>query len=208
MSTLAKKTGKKVWLSNKKSWLDKYSIAQTEGAGVDWALVQTHLALQSEQVIKKAITHWGNCRWHERWSHLSTCRQAKLWFPVPWGDFSPLIRRLHRNELGRFIHFTTGHNHLLHHKRLLEGGGDDKCRLCGVDREDAVHLWANCVATQSLRVEDPASGFYTATGPVTWSFHQLSRFLKEPLIVELLDQVGIEHSGTTHCSGRVDRVLY
>ena len=45
---------------------------------------------------------------------------------------------LNRNELGRFIHFTTVHNHLCCHKCLLERAGDDKCRLCGGGREDAV----------------------------------------------------------------------
>lgn len=54
-------------------------------------------------------------------------------------------------------------------------------------REDAIHLWAECSATRGLVNGDPTMG------PVAWSLDQLSRFLREPLIAGLLDEVGTEH---------------
>ena len=93
-----------------------------------------------------------------------------------------LVRRLNSNDLGHLIHFITGHNHLLRHKCTLDGGGDDTSRLCGVGREDAVHLWAECSVKSC-----PVDGNPTM-GSDTWS-----GFLREPLVAGLPGQVWTEH---------------
>ena len=62
-------------------------------------------------------------------------------------------------------------------------------RLCGVGREYAIHLRAECFATRGPVGGDPTMG------PDAWYPNQLSRFLMELLIAGLLDQIGTEHSG-------------
>ena len=54
-------------------------------------------------------------------------------------------------------------------------------------REDALHAWNECLATRDL------GGGNSARGPITWFTYQLSRFLREPPIPELLDQGRSEH---------------
>ena len=63
------------------------------------------------------------------------------------------------------------------------------CADCvGGGRQDALHRWTECSATRDL-VGEPARG------PIKWSKCQLSRFLREPSIAELLDHDGSEHPG-------------
>ena len=93
------------------------------------------------------IDRWGNSRWQSRWAELATCQQTKVRFPFLR---TPVIRRLNRYDLGHLLHFTTGHNHLLRHRRKLDGEVAELCRLCGGDKEDALHLWAECSVTQGL----------------------------------------------------------
>ena len=57
-------------------------------------------------------------------------------------------------------------------------------------KEDALHLWTKCSETRDLGGGEPARG------PIIWSLCQLSRFLREPLIAELLDHDGSEHPET------------
>ena len=57
-------------------------------------------------------------------------------------------------------------------------------------------------ATSSLVGGNPTMG------PDAWSPSQLRRFLKEPLIAGLLDQVGKEHPKDPSCSGRKVPALY
>ena len=204
MSALAKKSGNKILLSSNKTLLDKHRSVLSVGVGVDWNSVPKHLALQSGQVVKLAIKGWGDCRWQLRWALLSSCRQTKAWFPTLRKDKTPQIRRLNRYDLGHLIHFITGHNNLLRHQCTLGAGEVDVCRLCGVGKEDATHLWVNCVSTRDLREGGPTPGGTATTGPIAWSFGELSRFLRESLIVGLLDQVGTEHPLSPPCSGRGD----
>ena len=125
MTRLSRKVKGKIIISNNRELLDKYTPKQP-GVGVDWDSVPVTPALQSWQVAIRAVKEWGNCKWQQRWAGLSTCSQTKIWFPILRERVSPIIRRLGRADLSRFIHFTTGHNHLLRHRSLLgkEGGID------------------------------------------------------------------------------------
>ena len=129
--------------------MEKY-LPKQQGDGVNWDNVQITTALQSWQIAKQAVKEWGDRKWQKRWDHLGTCSQTKIWFPILREDVTPRVKRLARADLGRFIQFTTGHNHLLRHRNLLEGGGDS-CRLCGLEGEDSLHLWDACQGTSSLR---------------------------------------------------------
>ena len=112
--------------------------------------------------------------------HLGSCKQTKVRLPNLRVGVLPFVRRLNHNNLGRLIHFITGHNHLGRLKQMLEGGGGDQTYSpCGVGREDATHLWAVCSSTHGM-----------VGGSPTWSPSQLSRFHREPLMAGLLDQVG------------------
>ena len=51
-------------------------------------------------------------------------------------------------------------------------------------KEDALHLWTDSSATHDLGGGEPARG------PIKWSICQLSMFLRESLIAELLDHDG------------------
>ena len=91
--------------------------------------------------------------------------------------------RLSRIDLGLLIQFVTGHNYLCRHRKVM-GEEDDRCRLCGEDIEDSLHLWENCKATRDLR-----GGFIKCTSTI-WSLSQLSMFLREQIIAGLMDQNG------------------
>ena len=52
-----------------------------------------------------------------------------------------------------------------------------------------MHLWAESSARRDL------GGGSSARSSINWSTYQLSRFLREPLIDELLDLDGSEHAG-------------
>ena len=194
MSKLAEKTGNKVFVSNNKSWLDHFSAAGQGGVRVDWALVQTHTAPLSKQAIKNAIKQWGSNKWQLRWAKLAACQQAKVCFPAIKNVPAHFVRRLNRFDLSHVIHFTTGHNNLLRHRCKLAGGGSDVCRLCGVSKENALHLWTECSPTRDLGRGE------RARDPIKWSICQLSRFLREPTIAELLDHDRSEHPET--CPGQ------
>ena len=106
--------------------------------------------LLSKQSLKHLVRQWGNDRWQAKWAGLSTCQQTKVWFPFFRGNFVCRIRQLNRNELGRLIHFMTGHNFLLRHRRKLAGEGSNFCHLCRSVVEDALHLWMACQANKFL----------------------------------------------------------
>ena len=152
MSKLSEKTGNKVFVSNNKSWLDHFSSAGQGGVGVDWALVQTYTAPLSKQAIKNAIKQRGINKWQLRWAKLAACKQTKVWFPAIKNVPAYFVRRLNRYDLSHVIHFTTGHNNLLRHRCKLAGGGEVMCADCvgGGSKEDALHLWTECSATQDL----------------------------------------------------------
>ena len=125
----------------------------------------------------------GGRKWERRWRDLNTCGQTKIWFPVLREDRTPLIRRLSRIDLGLLIQFITGHNYLRRHRKVM-GEEADRCRLCGEDIEDSLHLWENCKGTRDLR-----GGFSKCT-PTIWSLSQLSMFLREQPIAGLMDWNG------------------
>ena len=127
LSAMSEKTGNKVFVSNSKSWLDHFSAAGQGGVGVDWALVQIHIAPLSKQAIKNAIKQWGNNKWQLRWAKLAACQQTKVWFPAIKNVPAHFVRRLNRFHLSHVIHFTTGHNNLLRHRCKLAGGGGKWC---------------------------------------------------------------------------------
>ena len=184
MSELERK-GKyyKVILSNDKKWLDKYLPLNMEG-GMDWDNVRVHTALHGKPALKQAVQAWGSRKWGSRWSDLNTCGQTKIWFPFLREDRTPLIGRLSRTDLGLLIQFVTGHNYLRRHRRVL-GEKEDKCRLCGEDIEDSLHLWENCKGTRDLR-----GGGFIKCKPTIWSLSQLSMFLREQPIAGLMDRNG------------------
>ena len=190
LTNLAQKLGHKILLSKNIKLLDRYRTIVNEGVGVEWEGVRIHQALRSNKVLKLAVKQWGGGKWQSRWQHMDACRQTKTWFPTIQGDLSHHIRRLNRLDLGRLIHFTSGHNHLRRHRFLLGQCEDETCRLCGDGREDANHLWSKCSGTQHL-----VEGRLTM-GPHSWSPFQLSRFLQEPLIAELMDHPGVEQMGS------------
>ena len=121
MHKLARKVSGKIKISNNKLLLDRY--IKQQGGGVNWDDVPVNTALQSWHGAKNTVKQWGDCKWQLRWSCLNSCNQTKTWFPILRGNVSQIVRRLSRIDLGRFIHFTTGHNHLLRHRNLLGGGG-------------------------------------------------------------------------------------
>ena len=154
---LSGKLGDKILLSCNKTLLDKFSSVVKKGVEMDWDQLPLHHALQSKQELRGAIKGRGSDRWQSRWSRLTTCRQTKVWLPRIRRDIIPFIRRLSRRDLGQLVHFITGHNYLLRHRSKLGLGGSQKCRLCGVGNEDAIHLWVECSATRNW---GRGGGFY------------------------------------------------
>ena len=59
-----------------------------------------------------------------------------------------------------------------------------------MEEEDSLHLWGTCRETRNLRGGVSVSGL----NPLVWSFSQVSMFLREQTIADLLDRNLGEHN--------------
>ena len=98
-----------------------------------------------------------------------------------------------RGNLGRLVQFLTGHNKLKRHRNIQNGIIDpESCRLCQEDEESSYHVIAECPALQAYRgkifqLPNPT----ILPDPPVWSVMQISKFLRESPVGDMLD--GIEY---------------
>ena len=128
-------------------------------------------------------------KWSEAWSAYQEARQTKIWFPIPDPKKSHQLLNMKRGNLGRLVQFLTGHNKLKRHTNIQNGIIDpESCRLCQEDEESSYHVIAECPALQAYRgkifqLPNPT----TLPDPPVWSVEQISKFLRESPVGDMLD---------------------
>ena len=190
LARIVDKTGKKVGLVFSKR--EKPAIGMSRNQTVTlcdaWSLVDP-------VDVRKTMEAWGRERWQERWRSTDAYTQTKLWYPTLREEFVPQMRSLDRGELGRFIQYLIGHNHLRRHLAKTDANlSETDCRLCGEEDEDATHLWTRCPAMTVFGWEGPTETrnqphhrpFFRGERANVWTPQQLSRFLRRPPIALLL----------------------
>ena len=121
-----------------------------------------------------ALIRETNREWEERWQAHVPCRQTRLFLPKLNPKMGKSLLGLPRSELGLMMQVLTGHAHLNYHLSKQNRSRNSKCRKCRkCDEEDesAWHLYKDCPAFETLRLQylytededrdiDPA-GLYT-----------------------------------------------
>jgi len=134
--------------------------------------------------IKKFYTR----RWNNQWKKYPEARQTKIWFPQTDKHKSKKLLQLNRTLLGKTVQFLTGHNNLMRHRHLKDNSIDPTCRMCQMKDETSFHVIAECEALWQTR---RFIFFETKlSNPPNWTVCQVTRFLRESPIGELLVQHG------------------
>ena len=140
----------------------------------------------SDSYHKDLIRRALESEWTKRWQSRKDCRQTKHWFPVVNSRKSVDIFQQSRVHLGWLIQFLTGHNFLRRHEALQNPTVNPTCRLCGEEEETSWHLATNCPACWRERSEI-FNWIELRDNIPEWSTLQVNRFLRVPIIADLLD---------------------
>jgi hypothetical protein len=113
---------------------------------------------------------------------------AKIWFAEPDRNLSRDIVQRSKAHLGPLVQLFTSHNNLMRHQFIINNGVDSTCRLCLEDEETSWHAITECPALIQKRWEI----FHQPIiyNPPNWLIKQVTRFLRESSIGDLLDQMG------------------
>ena len=142
---------------------------------------------------KSEISKYFMKKWSEAWCAYQEARQTKIWFPIPDPKKSKELLDMKRGHVGRIVQFLTGHNKLKRHRNIQNGITDpESSRLCLEEEESSHHVIAECPALQAYRgrifqLPNPT----TLPDPPVWSVTQISKFLRETPIGDMLD--GMEY---------------
>lgn len=90
--------------------------------------------------------------WTSRWRELTTCRQTKLFVPIPDSNLAKVVLEYSRKELGYLIQVFTGHACLKYHLHKMGVVSDNICRLCLEEEESSYHVVYQCPALEYVRV--------------------------------------------------------
>ena len=128
---------------------------------------------------------WVTSTWHEIWQGLSSCRMTKRWLPRPSSQVAREALMLNRDDFGRVAQVITGHDWFARHRaRLGEEPTEGICRLCGLDVEEAAHLFWDCPALE----EERATFLDVSKENMPWTVCGVLQFLNSPSVKLLLEQ--------------------
>ena len=99
---------------------------------------------------------------------------------------SKVIMKLPRNKLSVLVRFITGHCHLKRQNVLTNklDAYDTNCRLCGMDRERAIHILTQCEPLWSHRITAFGQPFLDFDPP-DWSVQKMCSFLSLDIVSRL-----------------------
>ena len=153
-------------------------------------LYMTHFIPVSDAYSKKFLADALTDYWTTQWQARSDCRQTKIWFPTPNTRVSAKLVTRGRLPFSELVQTLTGHNFLNRHQHVIDPDASGECRLCMEDDESSWHVVAECPALARTRLS--VFGSHALEAPPNWSPNQLARFLREPSMRMLFDQLEVE----------------
>ena len=105
----------------------------------------SHIPLP-KQATKTAIKVAIDEIWSFQWYSYNDGRQSKQFYKQPDRAKAKYSYNLSRQELGRLIRITTGHNNLFYHRSNVDKTKSTAplCRFCEEDKETFYHFATNC----------------------------------------------------------------
>jgi hypothetical protein len=120
--------------------------------------------------------------WERRWTRSPHYRQSRYWFPKTNKRQTCNLLKHGRITLGLMTQFFTGFNWLSYHQSKIEKTHPPPpCRLCGMEREETIHLVSACPSLWTLR-RDTFSG----DQPTNWTTSQVYRFITDRRVMNML----------------------
>ena len=80
----------------------------------------------------------------KRWNRLETCRQTKLFFPVPDITRSNHLMTLSRQNMKLIVSMITGHCDFRKHLNVMGLSDEPSCPKCGSDEDTPEHFYLTC----------------------------------------------------------------
>ena len=135
-----------------------------------------------KQATKAAIKEAIDEIWSFQWSRYHDGRQSKQFYKHPDRSKAKYSYHLSRQELGRLIRITTGHNNLFYHRSNVDKtrGTSPLCRFCQEENETFYHFANNCPCFRLSRFHYFQNDSCFNNGK--WSIRQLLDFSYIPSI--------------------------
>ena len=148
--------------------------------GTELPTVQ-HLALP-RQATKAAIKFAADEIWKLQWAQYNDGRQSKQFYPTINRNKAKYSYNLSRQELGRLIRITTGHNNLFYHRSNVDKtkATSPLCRFCQEENETFYHFATNCPSFRLSRFTFFQNDTCFRDG--SWSIRQIIDFSNIPSI--------------------------
>ena len=144
-----------------------------------------HIALP-KQATKFAIKFAFDEIWKYQWSIYNDGRQSKQFYPSINRNKAKYSYNLSRQELGRLIRITTGHNNLFYHRSNVDRSRSTSplCRFCQDSNETFYHFATSCPAFRLSRLHYFQNDSCFTNG--RWSIRQILDFSNIPSIAAAL----------------------
>jgi ribonuclease HI len=94
-----------------------------------------------------------NSKWQERWDTTDTCKDTKSFASVINFDkaYRNRVLNMEKDELHRYIEWTTGHIALNKHLKDIKAIDYDYCRRCENEKETPFHILEECESIDAYR---------------------------------------------------------
>ena len=157
-----------------------------ELAKLGTALTTIHHVALPRSATKIAIKTAFDEIWKFQWSQYNDGRQSKQFYPTINRAKAKYSYHLSRQELGRLIRITTGHNNLFYHRSNVDKTRSTSplCRFCQEKNETFYHFATECPSFRLSRLNFFQNDSCFRDGK--WSIRQLLDFSNIPSITAAL----------------------